>query len=127
MEYRLRGKTTPSKGLNGTAVAIGRNEVLQVEDLPAALRGLRIPRPQGAITDPAVDLRDLRDGIDRAAFARAIEAHDGDKRAAAAALGMSRSTFYRRLKKLGNLGSASVAGADRSLSCGSVEGRTHHR
>ncbi len=125
--YDWPGNVRELENVLKAAVAIGRNEVLQVEDLPAGLRGVRMPRPQGAITDPAVDLQGRRDEIDRDAFARALAAHDGDKRAAAAALGMSRSTFYRRLKKLENPGSASVAKARHPLSCDAADGRNLNR
>ncbi|MBL8736618.1 MAG: sigma-54-dependent Fis family transcriptional regulator, partial [Planctomycetes bacterium] len=47
------------------------------------------------------DMRSQREAAERQAMLQAIRDNHGDKAAAAAQLGMSRSTFYRRLKELG--------------------------
>jgi len=106
------------------AFALGVGEVLQVEDLPshivAGRPALVVDDPvesaasaeDGAIVDAdgtrdgkaagaVKNIRDMRRSAERQAIMQALEKADGDKLAAAAALGMSRSTFYRRLKDLG--------------------------
>ena len=109
------------------AFALGVGEVLQEHDLPLhVLRGTPalgpspLSRPSTAmpttplsVLPPAVapgtaeangsptDMRGQREAAERAAMLQAIRDNHGDKAAAAAQLGMSRSTFYRRLKELG--------------------------
>jgi two-component system, NtrC family, response regulator HydG len=98
------------------AFALGVGELIQEEHLPAnvllgapALGLTPVVRP-ATLMPPAsgdgaplgsIDLRAQREGIERQAILGALHQHGGDKVMAAQALGMSRSTFYRRLKELG--------------------------
>ncbi|MCC6672854.1 MAG: sigma-54-dependent Fis family transcriptional regulator [Planctomycetes bacterium] len=100
------------------AFALGCGTVLREEDLPEhVLRNepslaADLAAPPGVPGRPTllrdtpeesavVSLRDQRARSERSAIQRALEAHHGDKLAAARSLGLSRSTFYRRLKELG--------------------------
>jgi transcriptional regulator of acetoin/glycerol metabolism len=59
------------------------------------------PNGDGRCGATPADMRSQREAAERAALLQAIKDNHGDKVAAAAQLGMSRSTFYRRLKELG--------------------------
>ncbi len=101
------------------AFALGVGDVLQEIDLPRhVLRGTPelVPTPvvRSQVAAAAVpsagidlggasapDLRSLRQAAERQAILNALRDHGDDKVAAAHGLGMSRSTFYRRLKELG--------------------------
>ena len=101
------------------AFALGVGEVLQEEDLPphvvhgqpalgprpvvrpvfdAPAGPAAAPEPESS---PGGELRRQREAVERQAILQALRDHAGDKAAAAQALGLSRSTFYRRLKELG--------------------------
>jgi len=99
------------------AFALGCGEVLQEEDLP---QHIVLGRPalephepvEPGVAEPVVaviedddrdmpDFRDLRRKSERQAIMQALHRTRGDKIAAASVLGMSRSTFYRRLKDYG--------------------------
>ena len=88
------------------AFALGVGDVLQESDLPTSVRRSQVVHAgaeSGSITESltATDLRGQREAAERQAILMAMrEVHD-DKVAAAALLGMSRSTFYRRWKELG--------------------------
>jgi len=100
------------------AFALGVGDVLQEEDLSEQVvsgqpslvpKPVRRPaRPADAepprrvrSAEPTVDLRSLRQAAEREGILRSLREHGGDKIAAAQHLGMSRSTFYRRVKELG--------------------------
>ncbi|MCB9778648.1 MAG: sigma 54-interacting transcriptional regulator [Alphaproteobacteria bacterium] len=73
------------------AFAVGRSEVLERHELPPELREARVTRPLA-----------VAEGGDEAARIRAaLAAADGRIGDAAALLGMSRATFWRRRKQLG--------------------------
>ncbi len=99
------------------AFALGVGDVLQEDDLPLhVVRGLPalgptpVSRPAPAMlpagaeraeTLPPGDMRAQREAVERQAIVQALRDSGGDKIAAAQLLGMSRSTFYRRVKELG--------------------------
>jgi DNA-binding NtrC family response regulator len=91
------------------AFALGMGEVMQEADLPPhVVRGLpelsSVPATEPSVRadgGSSADLRSQRDAAERRAILRALHEVAGDKLAAAQRLGMSRSTFYRRLKELG--------------------------
>ncbi len=124
LAYSWPGNVRELENMIERAFALGVGEVLQVEDLPshivAGRPALVVDDPvesaasaeDGAIVDAdgtrdgkaagaVKNIRDMRRSAERQAIMQALEKADGDKLAAAAALGMSRSTFYRRLKDLG--------------------------
>ena len=121
LAYPWPGNVRELENVIDRAFALGVGDILQEEDLPShVLRGLPelVPTPvvrqataPAAPAAPAApeleppgavpDLRSLRQDAERQAILRALREHGGDKIAAAHMLGMSRSTFYRRLKELG--------------------------
>ncbi|MBL8727473.1 MAG: sigma-54-dependent Fis family transcriptional regulator [Planctomycetes bacterium] len=108
--YPWPGNVRELENVVERAFALGIGEVLQESDLPLhVVRGQPelVPGLGAESADPAAaggsttDLRSQRDAAERRAILRALQDVAGDKLAAAQRLGMSRSTFYRRLKELG--------------------------
>jgi PAS domain S-box-containing protein len=75
------------------AFAIGRGSAIEVDDLPAEIRAPAPATAPAAAPAPPVD--------ERARIRAALERHGGNIGRAAAELGMSRPTFWRRRKALG--------------------------
>ncbi|MFM1873400.1 MAG: hypothetical protein RL398_2822 [Planctomycetota bacterium] len=114
LDYPWPGNVRELENAIEGAFALGVGELLQEEDLPQKIvlgRPELVPRPVSRTTAPppmsivddggGADLRSLRNATERRAIESALAECSGDKLAAAAQLGMSRSTFYRRLKELG--------------------------
>ena len=114
LDYPWPGNVRELENAIEGAFALGVGEILQEDDLPRKIvlgRPELVPRPVSRTTAPppmsivegggTADLRSLRNATERRAIETALSECSGDKLAAAAQLGMSRSTFYRRLKELG--------------------------
>ncbi|MBL9077333.1 MAG: sigma-54-dependent Fis family transcriptional regulator [Planctomycetes bacterium] len=112
LAYPWPGNVRELENVVERAFALGVGAVLQVEDLPEhVVRGTPTlgPAAFGAAVEDTnapdvtslADLRQQREVAERRAILRALRDLQGDKVAAAQQLGMSRSTFYRRLKELG--------------------------
>ncbi|MGH9580485.1 MAG: helix-turn-helix domain-containing protein, partial [Terriglobales bacterium] len=80
------------------AVALGNHEVIDLADLPPALR-TAAPPSSGLRLDqaPATDLED----VERLTIQRVFDQVGGDKTLAGRMLGISRATLYRKLKRYG--------------------------
>jgi transcriptional regulator with PAS, ATPase and Fis domain len=85
------GNVRELKNALAYAYAIGDGPVLQLDDLPP-----EIARPDGSGDAP-----DAARADEAAALRAALDAHGGSRDRAAAALGVSRVTLWRRMKKLG--------------------------
>ncbi len=115
LAYPWPGNVRELESVIEHAFALGVGDVLQEEDLtPGVLRGtaalasaLPPPAPGADAVRGAVDaltsgdLRSQREAAERQAILQAMRGCNGDKAAAAQRLGMSRSTFYRRIRELG--------------------------
>jgi two-component system response regulator HydG len=119
LAYPWPGNVRELENVIDRAFALGVGDLLQEEDLPPHVqrgqpelvptpiqqRSGAAPKAEGgdaSFDAPAgSDLRTLRQAAERHALLHALRDHGGDKLAAAQQLGMSRSTFYRRLKELG--------------------------
>ena len=117
--YPWPGNVRELENVIDRAFALGCGEIIQQEDLPERVlsgrptlvgygRPVVLPRTQPAPMAAAEaetilhgDLRARLDREERTAILHALEQAKGDKQAAAQSLGLSRSTFYRRLKDLG--------------------------
>src|SRR5205814_9475215 len=90
--------------IEGT-VALGRQNVIDVHDLPQAIR--RLSEAQDASV--AVELMNSTDleELERETIMRVFEQTKGDKALTGRMLGISRATLYRKLKRY-NIGSASA-------------------
>ncbi|MCC7398896.1 MAG: sigma-54-dependent Fis family transcriptional regulator [Planctomycetes bacterium] len=114
LAYPWPGNVRELENVIERAFALGVGEVLHEDDLtPQVVLGQPMlglspvfrseeARPTAATVVPApADMRSQREAAERAAIQRAMLDCANDKAAAAASLGMPRSTFYRRLKELG--------------------------
>jgi DNA-binding NtrC family response regulator len=115
LAYPWPGNVRELENVIERAFALGVGEMVQEEDLPAhVVRGMPVLgptpvlRPTPAQVEPrdpdratSTDLRQHRQAAEREVILQALAQEPGDKLAAARRLGMSRSTFYRRLKELG--------------------------
>ena len=99
LEYEWPGNVRELENCVERAVALGSDSVLDVHDLPPALRNLAAPSA-GAIrpkmeTGTATDLEELEKETIQRVFAQV----HGDKALALKMLGISRATLYRKLKR----------------------------
>ena len=123
LAYPWPGNVRELENVVERAFALGVGDILQAEDLPdwvlrgkseldagpAAMRRVVPPveyevDEAGAplrVGESVPDLRSLRLAAEREAILKALRECRGDKPAAASQLGLSRSTFYRRIKELG--------------------------
>ena len=108
LAYPWPGNVRELENVLDRAFALGVGELVQEEDLtPHVISGTPVLGEPGVgtaaavATTPLVDLRTARQQTERAAILQALERNGGDKLAAARTLGLTRSTFYRRLRELG--------------------------
>lgn len=86
------------------AVLLGKGDVISVEDLPATLATFH------AVPIESVGARTLKQalrGPERQMILDVLEEHNWNRQETAAALGMNRTTLYKKMKKLGLLTSQS--------------------
>lgn len=80
------------------AVLLGKGDVIRLEDLPASLatsRGLSV-EPVGGRT-----LKEALEGPERQIILEVLESHNWNRHATADALGINRTTLYKKMKRLG--------------------------
>jgi DNA-binding NtrC family response regulator len=94
--HEWRGNVRELEHAIERAVIVARGSRLRLEDLPESLRaGRRSPRPGSS--DTMLPLAEM----ERQAILRALDHTRGNKRAAAALLGVYRPTLYSKLRKYG--------------------------
>jgi transcriptional regulator with PAS, ATPase and Fis domain len=96
MEYDWPGNVRELENSMARAVALGDHRIIDVHDLPPALRASR-PFP-GQAGEAAVSSNQLED-LERATILRVFQQVSGDKTLACQILGLSRATLYRKLKR----------------------------
>ena len=79
------------------AVLVSSGPLLLPSHLPAPLRGAEALAP----TAPSDTLKGNREATERSAIARALASSNGSRSRAASALGVSRVTLYKKMKKYG--------------------------
>lgn len=110
-QYGWPGNVRELRNAMERVVVLAGDDVT-IEDLPARMRPA-LPQqaqalaPPAAPTDPFAGLTMAQ--IERQAIAAALERHKGNAKAAAAALDMPRTTFYRRLSQYGLRGLGRVS------------------
>jgi two-component system response regulator AtoC len=118
LQYDWPGNVRELENCIERAVALGADDLLDVDDLPAAVQGRSVAEPARVTgTEPvagssALDNSDLEE-IERATIVRVFEQVQGDKALARKMLGISRATLYRKLKRynIGQLARSASAAA----------------
>ncbi len=88
------------------AVALCAGDVIDIRDLPDALRSLA-PEPRPAPAEPAAaPLTRSKEEAELLCITEALERHGNNRLRAAAALGISRMTLYKKLRKYGLMSTA---------------------
>jgi transcriptional regulator with PAS, ATPase and Fis domain len=105
MAYEWRGNVRELEHAIERAVIVARKGHLTIDDFPECLHPDHRPRPRpsGDSGPPLIPLAEL----ERMAIVRALEHTRGNKRAAAALLGIYRPTLYSKLRKYGIIEAAS--------------------
>ena len=103
LDYDWPGNVRELENCIERAVALGADDVLDVADLPPALRMGEPTPPQVLISSCEPTSSDLEE-LERQTIQRVFDQVQGDKTAAGKMLGISRATLYRKLKryKIGN-------------------------
>jgi two-component system, NtrC family, response regulator AtoC len=110
LQYDWPGNVRELENCVERAVALGADDLVDVDDLPPALRPNLVMKadkehPIVAISSTALNNSDLEE-IERATITRVFEQVHGDKTLAGKMLGISRATLYRKLKRY-NIGGLS--------------------
>jgi len=109
MQYEWPGNVRELENCIERAVALGSQNVIDVHDLPPAIR--RLSEPLDPELEPAaLNSTDLEE-LERETILRVFEQTKGDKALTGRMLGISRATLYRKLKRynIGSVGKAAVA------------------
>jgi len=80
------------------AVLLGRGPVIEAEDLPP---GLREGAPQRPGPIDIVTLKQAKTEPEKRLILQTLEAHQGSRQEAAKALGINRTTLYKKMKRYG--------------------------
>lgn len=99
LAYEWRGNVRELEHALERAVIVARGDRLTLDDLPECLQPGHRP-PSRRMSDTAPPLMPLAE-LERLAIVRALEHTRGNKRAAAALLGIYRPTLYSKLRKYG--------------------------
>ena len=106
LRYRWPGNVRELEHAVEYAVFLGRSDTITVDDLPAAVRSGRVDAVCGttaevADADPAGSLKRSMAHPERRLILEALERSNWRRDAAARALGINRTTLYKKLKRLG--------------------------
>jgi DNA-binding NtrC family response regulator len=115
LQYDWPGNVRELENCIERAVALGDQQVIDVDDLPPALASAGQPIDEAAVPASSNGLTstDLED-IERSTIERVFQQVKGDKVLAGKMLGISRATLYRKLKRY-NIGTRSLAAASQAL------------
>jgi len=80
------------------AVILAKSPTVSPEDLP---EDVRAPRGDGGGNGRGVPLKKALQAPEKELILRALKAHDGSRQAAARALGINRTTLYKKMKRHG--------------------------
>ncbi|HET9744028.1 MAG TPA: sigma-54 dependent transcriptional regulator [Terriglobales bacterium] len=98
MEYEWPGNVRELENCVQRAVALGSQNIIDVHDLPPAIRRLsQAPTEQG--DEPSAMTPNDLEELERATILRVFEQTKGDKALTGRMLGISRATLYRKLKR----------------------------
>jgi len=96
--YRWPGNVRELENVIERAVLLGKTEVIDVDDLPPALATVsRVPLESAA----GHTLKQAMTNPERQIILEVLEAHGWNRQATAEALGINRTTLYKKMKRLG--------------------------
>ncbi len=96
--YQWPGNVRELQNIVERAVFLGKNEMVTLNDLPRELRnGAPLPLPSST----GRSLKDALGGPERQIIMDMLEANNWNRSATADALGINRTTLYKKMKKLG--------------------------
>jgi DNA-binding NtrC family response regulator len=95
LEYDWPGNVRELQNCIERALALGNQEMIDVQDLPASLHVNHQAPLEGATSSASTGLED----IERMTIQRVFQQVNGDKAMAVKMLGISRATLYRKLKR----------------------------
>jgi two-component system, NtrC family, response regulator AtoC len=102
MHYDWPGNVRELENCIERAIALGNQQVIDIDDLPPAIRSLSPvlddSKSEAIPSAPSFASTDLED-IERVTIKRVFEQVRGDKALAGKMLGISRATLYRKLKR----------------------------
>jgi DNA-binding NtrC family response regulator len=96
--YQWPGNVRELQNVMERAVLLGKGDVIDVDDLPASLVA------EGSVRVESVGNRTLKqalEGPERQIIREALEQHNWNRHATAEALGINRTTLYKKMKRLG--------------------------
>ncbi len=96
--YRWPGNVRELQNVIERAVLLGKSDVIGLEDLPAELAAA------GPVSVEAIGTRTLKqalEGPERQIILDVLEANNWNRHATAEALGINRTTLYKKMKRLG--------------------------
>ena len=97
-QYDWPGNVRELENCIERAIALGNHKVIDVQDLPSAIRNCAVALPPSLAAEGRPATSDLED-IERQTILRVFEQVNGDKALAGKMLGISRATLYRKLKR----------------------------
>ncbi len=98
LEYHWPGNVRELENAIEYAVAVCRGQTIHDTDLPVEVREVRLA---GSAAGPAPVFAHDDQGTERELLHRTLEQHRWNRAAAASALGISRTTLWRRMRELG--------------------------
>jgi DNA-binding NtrC family response regulator len=96
--YRWPGNVRELQNVIERAVLLGKNSIISLEDLP---RTIVAAAPQNFDTGGECGLKSALTAPERQIILEALEAHHWNRQATAEALGINRTTLYKKMKRLG--------------------------
>jgi DNA-binding NtrC family response regulator len=96
--YRWQGNVRELQNVIERAVLLGKKETIGLEDLPASMTS-----PAAIAAEPAAgrSLKQAMEGPERRIILEVLESHQWNRHATADALGINRTTLYKKMKRLG--------------------------
>ena len=98
-QYPWPGNVRELQNIIERAVLLGREHSVQVNDLPPQLtQGAQISSPANSVTQT---LKEALEGPERQIILQSLKQHNWNRNATADALGINRTTLYKKMKRLG--------------------------
>lgn len=99
LQYEWPGNVRELENCVARAVTLGDRQVIDVNDLPPAIRAEGVDAAQRATSDAAALSTTALAEMERMTILKVFEQANGDKVLAGKMLGISRATLYRKLKR----------------------------